>query len=980
MIFTLPGAFATSGGKVIIGGGSMGLAPNDATYVTLTTNATLLNERVLTAGTGIALTDGGAGSTITVGVDATLNEILSSGSTTGGVDLEVTAGDSFILGENAATPWTPAAAKGCIWVKNDAPNTVWFTDDAGTDVQLGVGLPGDVVGPAGATDDNIATFDGATGKLIQDGGEKITDLLDLGGTRAMSGDLDMGTNAVTNVGNVDGRDVSADGSTLDTHVGSSANPHTVTLTQALTGGSTTSGVDLEVTAGDSFILGENAATPWTPAAAKGAIWVKNDTPNTLYFTDDAGTDFQLGAGGGETFAQTLALGNTTGGTDLIISDGDLLIGEAGSGAAGKLLEMRGGLGASGFAGGNARVQGGPSTSGQGGQAQLIGGDASQANAAGGMCLILAGAGGAGAGNGAAVDIDGGAAMGSGTGGNIELSTGPSVSGDAGNILLGSGSAAGGDIGVVRITNTALEFIEKSAVPGPSISATQGRIWVKSTTPNTLYFTDDAGTDHQLATGGDLVGPAGATDDNLVTFDGATGKLVQDGGEKITDLLDLGGTRAMSGDLDMGTNAVTNVGNVDGRDVSADGSTLDTHVAATNNPHSTTLTLALTGGSTTSGVDLEVTAGDSFILGENAATPWTPAAGKGCIWIKNDAPNTLYFTDDGGTDHQLATGGDLDGPAGATDDNIATFDGATGKLVQDGGEKITDLLDLGGTRAMSGDLDMGTNAVTNVGNVDGRDVSADGSTLDTHVAATNNPHSTDLGNLGTGTLAELNTAVTDATLVDGNLAAVLAGGSTSGGTDLEISAGDALLLNENAAVPWTPAAGKGAIWVKNATPNELYFTDDAGTDFQLGAGASALDSYSQVNGDNGTGSSNNQILRFDTETSSAGSDITYTDSATNGGYWAISTTGIYAVSASLYEGYSASNAYAINVASALSNTFDATHIRAIGGGTTSLGDSIQIAWTGKVTAGDEIWISVDPDTTWSTSVSTNKNVVTVTRVQ
>jgi len=754
----------------------MGLAPNDATYVTLTTNATLLNERVLTAGTGIALTDGGAGSTITVGVDATLNEILSSGSTTGGVDLEVTAGDSFILGENAATPWTPAAAKGCIWVKNDAPNTVWFTDDAGTDVQLGVGLPGDVVGPAGATDDNIATFDGATGKLIQDGGEKITDLLDLGGTRAMSGDLDMGTNAVTNVGNVDGRDVSADGSTLDTHVGSSANPHTVTLTQALTGGSTTSGVDLEVTAGDSFILGENAATPWTPAAAKGAIWVKNDTPNTLYFTDDAGTDFQLGAGG------------------------------------------------------------------------------------------------------------------------------------------------------------------------------------------------------------DLVGPAGATDDNLVTFDGATGKLVQDGGEKITDLLDLGGTRAMSGDLDMGTNAVTNVGNVDGRDVSADGSTLDTHVAATNNPHSTTLTLALTGGSTTSGVDLEVTAGDSFILGENAATPWTPAAGKGCIWIKNDAPNTLYFTDDGGTDHQLATGGDLDGPAGATDDNIATFDGATGKLVQDGGEKITDLLDLGGTRAMSGDLDMGTNAVTNVGNVDGRDVSADGSTLDTHVAATNNPHSTDLGNLGTGTLAELNTAVTDATLVDGNLAAVLAGGSTSGGTDLEISAGDALLLNENAAVPWTPAAGKGAIWVKNATPNELYFTDDAGTDFQLGAGASALDSYSQVNGDNGTGSSNNQILRFDTETSSAGSDITYTDSATNGGYWAISTTGIYAVSASLYEGYSASNAYAINVASALSNTFDATHIRAIGGGTTSLGDSIQIAWTGKVTAGDEIWISVDPDTTWSTSVSTNKNVVTVTRVQ
>lgn len=38
------------------------------------------------------------------------------------------------------------------------------------------GGTGDVVGPASATDDNIATFDGTTGKLIQDGGKKIADL------------------------------------------------------------------------------------------------------------------------------------------------------------------------------------------------------------------------------------------------------------------------------------------------------------------------------------------------------------------------------------------------------------------------------------------------------------------------------------------------------------------------------------------------------------------------------------------------------------------------------------------------------------------------------------------------------------------------------------------------------------------------------------------------------------------------------------
>jgi hypothetical protein len=34
------------------------------------------------------------------------------------------------------------------------------------------------------------------------------------------------------------------------------------------------------------------------------------------------------------------------------------------------------------------------------------------------------------------------------------------------------------------------------------------------------------------------------------------------------------------------------------------------------------------------------------------------------------------------------------------------------------------------------------------------------------------------------------------------------------------------------------AGSGQIWVKTATPNELWFTDDAGTDFQLGTGGAS----------------------------------------------------------------------------------------------------------------------------------------------
>lgn len=54
------------------------LAPKDAQYVTLSTNGTLTNERVLTAGTGISVTDGGAGSTVTVATSAILPTAINA--------------------------------------------------------------------------------------------------------------------------------------------------------------------------------------------------------------------------------------------------------------------------------------------------------------------------------------------------------------------------------------------------------------------------------------------------------------------------------------------------------------------------------------------------------------------------------------------------------------------------------------------------------------------------------------------------------------------------------------------------------------------------------------------------------------------------------------------------------------------------------------------------------------------------------------
>jgi len=71
-----------------------------------------------------------------------------------------------------------------------------------------------------------------------------------------------------------------------------------------------------------------------------------------------------------------------------------------------------------------------------------------------------------------------------------------------------------------------------------------------------------------------------------------------------------------------------------------------------------------------------------VLDEQAATPAPPTAGKGIVWVRNDAPNVLVFTDDAGTDHVLGAGtGDVVGPAGATDNAVALYDGVTGKLIQ-----------------------------------------------------------------------------------------------------------------------------------------------------------------------------------------------------------------------------------------------------------------------------------------------------------
>lgn len=67
----------------------------------------------------------------------------------------------------------------------------------------------------------------------------------------------------------------------------------------------------------------------------------------------------------------------------------------------------------------------------------------------------------------------------------------------------------------------------------------------------------------------------------------------------------------------------------------------------------------------------------LLLTEGAA-PATPASGTVVLYAKADGK--LYFKDDAGTETAWA---DVVGPASATADAVALFDGATGKLLKNG---------------------------------------------------------------------------------------------------------------------------------------------------------------------------------------------------------------------------------------------------------------------------------------------------------
>jgi len=98
--------------------------------------------------------------------------------------------------------------------------------------------------------------------------------------------------------------------------------------------------------------------------------------------------------------------------------------------------------------------------------------------------------------------------------------------------------------------------------------------------------------------------------------------------------------------------------------------------------------------------------------------------------------------------ELINQSDVTGPENSTDNAVVRFDGTGGKQIQDSTVTIDD----------AGNLSV-------PGTVNGRDISADGTNLDTHIADNSNPHGITLATLEHCTLSELNALIDNANLDD-----------------------------------------------------------------------------------------------------------------------------------------------------------------------------------------------------------------------